>query len=271
MKLVGSKDLGLLVVADRHELKGKIIELLAQHQPAPLLVKLNTTLDNTFIMDKRYRRRDPDAIQEMIYYSYDELGKKISKLFQERTKDVDKDMEQSLAKYGWTMGDYYAAIYAGMPANQITREERQANLKRLSPYEQDAILKIKDVQRAGLNRIAEEMFQELGIKVKATFDEDEVEEARRNQRKGWLRGSYNTTAERKKRDEIEAGRLMHPISYANRYCVQEMGRIIRREGDSWLLTDPIDYLRKFHPEMMKSSFAASNMLADNEDERDYAL
>jgi hypothetical protein len=272
MKLVGSEDLGLLVAADRHELGEKIIELLGRHQPAPLLVKLNTTLDNTFIIDKRYRRGDPDAIQEMIYYSYNELGKKISKFFQERTRDVDKEMEQNLAKYGWTMGDYYSALYAGMPANQITREELQANLKRLSPYEQEAIQKIKDVQREGLNRIAEEMFREFGIKVKTTFDEDEVEEARKNQRKVWLRGSYNTTAERKKREEIEAGKLMHPISYANRYCVQEMGRIIRRDRDSWLLADPIDYLRKFHPEMMMTlSFAVSNMLAGNEDERDYAV
>jgi hypothetical protein len=104
-----------------------------------------------------------------------------------------------------------------------------------------------------------------------TFDEKKQEENRRNMHKRWLRSVYNTTAERKKRDEIESGKPMHPLSYRNRYCIQELCRIIRKERVGARLIDPIDYFRKLHPEMMLMGGADNNILSDNEDEQDYLL
>ncbi|WP_148700594.1 hypothetical protein [Candidatus Nitrososphaera evergladensis] len=272
LKVVGSEDLGQITAADRNELEARIKELIERHQPAPLLIKLDaTTLDNTYIIDKRYRHQDPEAIGEIVYFSYDERGKKISKFYGDEVKEANKEMQQNLAMHGWTMGDYYYALYAGMPANKITRNEIKENLKRLEPFEQDAIQKIRDLQQASFNRIGEKIFRVFGIRVKTTFDEKDEEEFRRNGNKRWLRSVYNTAAERKKKDEINAGRPMHLVSYLNRYCVHEMGRIIRKERDNRLSGDPVDYFRKFHPEMMTLSFADNNMLGDNEDEQDYAL
>jgi hypothetical protein len=269
MKAVGSQDLGTITAADRNELGGKIIELIAQHQPAPLLVKLNTTFDNTYIVDRRYRRQDPAAIEELVYFTYDKTGKQIRKFFEEQVKEVDKEMQHNLEQYGLTMGDYYYALYAGMPANQITRAEIKENLKMLSPFEYNAVQKITDLQQAGFDRIDEKMFREFGIRVKMTFDEKEQEEQRQNIHKRWRHSVYNTTAERKKRDEIESGKPTHPLSYRNRFCILELGRIIRKGGISAHLIDPLDYFRKFHPEVMVMGGVDNNILSDNEDERDY--
>lgn len=158
-----------------------------------------------------------------------------------------------------------------MPANQITQDEIKENLKRLSRYEQDAVNKITELQRAGLNRVDDALYYEFGIRTRINFTESEKDENLKNKNKRWLRGSYNTTAERRRRDEIMGGKLLHPISYLNRYCVEEVGRIFRKESHQATMIDPITYFRKFHPEMMKLSFADNNMLSDNEDMKDYAL
>lgn len=271
MKIVRSEDLGTTAARDRVDLREKIIELVEKYDPAPLLVKLNTTFDNTFVMDKRYTRRDPGAIRELVYYSWNELGKRIRKFYEEAVKDVDKEMQENLRQYGWTMGDYYGAIYAGMPANQITQDEIKENLKRLSSFEQDALNKITELQRASLERVDDALYREFGIRTRTNFSKSEKDEDLKNKNKRWLRGSYNTTAERRRKDEIMAGKLLHPISYLNRYCVEELGRIFRKESRQAHLIDPITYFRKFHPEMMSLSFADNNMLADNEDMKDYAL
>lgn len=50
-KVVGEDHLATIRTDNRQELKSKILYLCIKHQPNPILIKLNTTLGRTFIVD----------------------------------------------------------------------------------------------------------------------------------------------------------------------------------------------------------------------------
>jgi hypothetical protein len=88
-KVVKEEQIADINTPNRNELKDNVIELCIQHRPYPIIVKLeNNTLDRTFIVDKRYDSRDPEAIWENVIYGYNQRGRAIFKLIFDKLLDM---------------------------------------------------------------------------------------------------------------------------------------------------------------------------------------
>lgn len=94
-KIIAEEQLADIQTRHRNELKNRVIELCIQQAPYPIVVKLanNDTLDRTYIVDKRFRANDPEAIWENIIFGYNQKGKEILKLITDNLLDMNRKIE----------------------------------------------------------------------------------------------------------------------------------------------------------------------------------
>lgn len=91
-KIVQEQQIADVHTPDRDELKSRVVELCLQYVPYPVIVKLggsnNNTLNRTFIVDRRYSGRDPEALWENIIFGYSQRGKEILKFVYDKVFDI---------------------------------------------------------------------------------------------------------------------------------------------------------------------------------------
>src|SRR5207244_4260788 len=92
------KPLDSLRTTDLKDLRDEVIDLCLRQRPYPIVVKLqDTTLNRQFIVDKRFKRSDPEAIWENIIYGYNKTGQEILNLIYNRLSYPPVDADQIAA------------------------------------------------------------------------------------------------------------------------------------------------------------------------------
>jgi hypothetical protein len=233
-KVVREDHIATIDTDNRQELKSKVLDLIIRCQPNPILIKLNTTLDRTFLVDTIYDHDGNEPIVEDVYFTYNGKGKEIQEFIESKLAVSREQIDKALAEIGWRLDDYAHAITGGKTYHDdVTDQEIENNLKLLHPHERSTIKQIMDIHRNTFQKLYAEIAEKFGINKKFRKEERLYRDFE----------PYATVAR-----SIELRQRPLDINTVLLDFVEERGRIITRNSPRSVI-DNMQWVKEFHPEM----------------------
>lgn len=98
-KMLGEKMVAHVATEDREEVRKKAVELCLKYHPRPIIIRLNTTLNRTFLLNRKYSYHDPNAICETIVFTYGGQAKEmmeeaVNKQWEIRRREEEAEKEE---------------------------------------------------------------------------------------------------------------------------------------------------------------------------------
>lgn len=99
-KIVGEELIAELATEDREVVRKKAVELCLKYHPKPISLRLSTNLNRTFLLNRRYSRRDPNALCESIIFTYGGKAKEmmediLEKQWEKRRQEEEQKQQSS--------------------------------------------------------------------------------------------------------------------------------------------------------------------------------
>jgi hypothetical protein len=223
-KILGEEQPIILKASNSDEIRRQIIQLCKQYHPRPLFVKLNTTLNRTFLVDQEYYQNDPNAILEIIHYSYDDKGEQMLRfILSKGVEQRELAYSRYYSTYGLSIQDVASLYKNKWDGRKALRAELTALMNKDTEY------------------IYSELEKRFGVKIpsKEFRGQPSIVE------------TYTTKAEIAIRDQG-----FNVFTVLNDY-VREKGRFIQKDMGSSSVDYYVDYYRKVHPELI-GLFSVSN-------------
>lgn len=243
-KVVREDHIATMDTDNRQELKSKVLDLLIRYQPNPILIKLNTTLGRTFLIDTIYDHDgNNEPIVEDVYFTYNNKGKEIQEFIESKLAVTREQIDKALAEIGWRLDDYVHAITGGKTYHDdLTDQEIENNLKLLHPHERSTIKQIMDSHKNTFQKLYAEIAEKFGINKEFRKEEQFYRDFE----------PYTTVAR-----SIELRQRPLDINTVLLDFVEERGRIITRNSQRSVI-DRVQWFKEFHPEMAARDVNVTN-------------
>jgi hypothetical protein len=194
-KVTGEELVAQLTTEDREEVRKKAVELCLKYHPKPLSVRLNTNLNRTFLLNRKYSRRDPNALCESIAFIYGGKAKEmiedmLEKQWEKRRQEEEQQNQQQSSSKIAELDE--KEIHQHM-RTEIKRHELNQDLDRIS-----------------------------GVRLAQSADDIEEDESY------FMSTPYITLAEVRRRDEIEGRYDENNITKIAFDNIVEFGRFLQR-------------------------------------------
>lgn len=242
-KVVKENHIAIIRTDNRQELKSKVQDLCIRYQPNPILIKLNTTLGRTFLVDATSSNDNNLLLVEDVYFTYNKKGKAIQEFIESKLEVSRGQIEKALAEIGWRLEDYVHAVSAGKAYHdEPTDQDVENNLKLLHPHERSIVKQVWESHKNTIPNLYAEIAERFGIRKQ--FRQEE----------GFYRDfePYTTVAR-----SIELREQPLDLNTVLLDFVEERGRIITRNGRRTVV-DHVRWLMEFHPEMMAKDVNVTN-------------
>ena len=242
-KVVREDHIATIRTDNRQELKSKVLDLCIKHQPNPVLIKLNTTLGRTFLVDAISSNDNNLLFVEDVYFTYNKKGKEIQGFLESKLSSYREQIEKALAEIGWRLDDYVHAVSAGKSYNDSPKDQEiEDNLSLLDPRERSVVKQIWDSQKNTIPNLYAEIAEKFGISKQFRKEEGVYRDFE----------PYMTVAR-----AIELRERPLDFNTVLLDFIEERGRIITRNGRRNVV-DNIRWLKEFHPEMMSKDVNVTN-------------
>lgn len=242
-KVVREDHIATIQTDNRQELKSEVLDLYTKYRPNPILIRLNTTLGRTFLVDTICNRENDESILEDVYFTYNKKGKEIREIIKSRLASSREDFETALARIGWNLDDYVRAITGGKSYNELPEsQEIEDNLRLLDSRERSIVRQIVHSHKNTIPNLYAEIAEKFGISKQFRKEE------------GFYRDFEPYTAVSR---AIKLRQQPLDLNTVLLDFVEERGRTITRNG--WrMVVDIVRWLNEFHPDMMTKDVIDTN-------------